>query len=372
MQKHGIESKEELYHYLGVALQLEHATIPPYLMALYTIKPGTNGAATLIIRQVVVEEMLHLTLAANVLNALGGKPDLTGPDFVPCYPAPLPSGETDFEVSLRPFSHEAVDTFIKIERPALPPTTASSATATLSNATGAMMVKRTRRLALAFNHPANSDWTYYSIGEFYKAIQDGLRHLSEKMSAKELFNGDAKLQVGPEVYYSGGGNVTKVADLDSALRALGLIIGQGEGYTEKPFNEAGELAHEYRFEQLLLGKFYQVGDQAHKPTGEALQVDWTAAYPVKVDAKVRDYEKSPELYAAAVRFNAAYAEFLRLITQAFQGEPAVLIEKAVPWMFSIRNKISQLIHNPIPGMTGVNAAPTFEMAHTEVPVGGKA
>lgn len=370
---HRIESKEELYHYLYVAMQLEHATIPPYLMALYTIKPGTNRDAALIIREVVVEEMLHLTLAANVLNAVGGKPDLTAPDFVPSYPAPLPDGEHDFEVSLRPFSHEALETFIKIERPACPLATSSNATgarmvkrtpsATSSNATGAWMVKRTRPLALAMNNPDNTEWSYYSIGEFYKAIQIGLKHLSEKMSASELFNGDPKLQVGPEVYYSGGGKVTKVVDLDTALQALELIIEQGEGYTEKPFNEEGELAHEYRFEQLLLGKLYKLGDQAHQPTGDPIQVDWTAAYPVKVNAKVSDYEKSPELYAAAVKFNAEYAEFLGLITRAFQGEPAVLVEKAVPWMFTIRNKISQLIHNPIPGMTGVNAAPTFEMAH---------
>lgn len=360
MSTHSIETKQELHHYLTVAMQLEHATIPPYLTALYTIKPGTNRDASMLIREVVVEEMLHLTLAANVLNAVGGKPDLTTPGFVPTYPAPLPDGEKDFEVSLRPFSREALQTFLKIERPA------PSAPTAAADGAGPRMVKRARPLALALNHPGNTDWSYYSIGEFYKAIQEGIKHLSEKMPATELFNGDPKLQVGPEVYYSGGGKAMKVTDLNTALQALELIIEQGEGYTEKPFNKEGELAHEYRFEQLLLRQLYKPGDQAHHPTGDKIQVDWTAAFPTKVNARISDFKESPELQQAAIRFNAEYAEFLGVITQAFQGNPALLIEKAVPWMFTIRNKIMQLIHNPIPGMEGVNAAPTFELVGADI------
>jgi hypothetical protein len=355
MSTHRIETKRELYHYLTVAMQLEHATIPPYLTALYTIKPGTNRDAAMIIREVVVEEMLHLTLAANVLNAVGGQPDLTAPGFVPTYPAQLPDGEQDFAVSLQPFSQEAIRTFLKIERP-VPP-----ALSAMADGPGPRMVKRARSLALALNHPDNTEWSYYSIGEFYKAIQEGVKHLSEKMPAPELFNGDPGLQVGPEVYYSGGGKVTKVTDLNTALHALELIIEQGEGYAEKPFNEEGELAHEYRFEQLLLQHVYKPGDQAHHPTGDKIHVDWTAAFPAKVNARMSDFKQSPELQQAAIRFNAEYAEFLGVITQAFQGNPALLIEKAVPWMFTIRNQIMQLIHNPIPGMEGVNAAPTFEL-----------
>src|SRR5215471_2275551 len=92
-----IKSVEDLHSYLYTAMQLEHATIPPYLTALYTIQPGSNTDAFHIIRVVAVEEMLHLTLVANILNAVGGSPDLTKPDFVPHYPAYLPDGENDFQ-----------------------------------------------------------------------------------------------------------------------------------------------------------------------------------------------------------------------------------------------------------------------------------
>ena len=94
-----ITTREQLHSYLYAALQLEHATIPPYLTALYSIRPGSNADAYHVLRVTAVEEMLHLTLAANILNAVGGTPDLTQPGFVPEYPAYLPDGETDFAVS---------------------------------------------------------------------------------------------------------------------------------------------------------------------------------------------------------------------------------------------------------------------------------
>src|SRR4051795_1861325 len=112
-----ITTVETLHSYLYAALQLEHATIPPYLTALYSIHPNTNLDAFHVIRVVAGEEMLHLTLTANVLNAVGGSPNLTGADFVPTYPAFLPDGENDFQVDRQRFSREALDTFLKIERP---------------------------------------------------------------------------------------------------------------------------------------------------------------------------------------------------------------------------------------------------------------
>ena len=44
------------------AIELEHSTIPPYLQALYSIKTGANLEVAKLIRSVVTEEMLHLSL----------------------------------------------------------------------------------------------------------------------------------------------------------------------------------------------------------------------------------------------------------------------------------------------------------------------
>src|SRR5437867_3400135 len=118
--KFGVHTLDDLREHLQVAIELEHATIPPYLCALYSIPDGENQQAARILRSVVLEEMLHLTLAANVLNAIGGRPIIDRPGFVPHYPMKLPHSEGDFSVGLERFSRPALETFLKIERPAPP------------------------------------------------------------------------------------------------------------------------------------------------------------------------------------------------------------------------------------------------------------
>jgi hypothetical protein len=360
MQQRDITTIEDLKDYLYAALQLEHATIPPYLTALYSLRPGSNSDAAHIIRVVVVEEMLHLSLVANVMNAVGGKADLTQQGFVPSYPAFLPDGEKDFQVSLEPFSKDAVGVFLKIERPAKAPNPQ------------ARLVRRTqaahpRLLAASPRHP---EMQYYSIGEFYAAIAEGVRYLHDTYAeqGKELFTGPRGHQCTQEYFYSGGGELIPVTGLESALDALNLIAEQGEGLGGGIYDSEGELAHYYRFQQLEIGRYYQAGDQPGHPTGPPLDIDWDAVYPVLKDASLADHAAFPEgsqLRAAAVEFNESYAGFLRFLTDAYTGHPEYLIE-AVWRMFRIRDGMTRLIHNPVPGKPGVHAAPTFEVDSFEV------
>jgi Ferritin-like len=350
-----ITTREQLHDYLYAALQLEHATIPPYLTALYSIRPGTNADAYHVLRVTAVEEMLHLTLAANLLNAVGGAPDLSQPGFVPEYPAHLPDGETDFAVSLRSFSREALHAFLNIERPRQAP-----------NESTRLLDRREHkrsRLAVTPEHPGMQ---FYSIGEFYAEIWRGLHHLHNELG-EELFCGDPTWQVTPEYFYSGGGEIIPVTDLASAKRAIALISEQGEGFGGTVYDTEHELAHYYRFEQLTLGRYYQAGDQPGQPTGPPLHVDWDAAFPIKTDARLTDYPPDSEVYQAAAEFNRNYAEFLELLTRAYTGRPALLLD-AVVEMFRIRDQMTRLMHNPIPGQSHLNAAPTFEMALQPVAV----
>lgn len=111
----------ELYAALQSAIELEHSTIPPYLTALYSIKFDYNQEAYKIILGVVREEMLHMTIAANVLNAIGGSPVINQPSFIPSYPGPLPMNIGDLIVGLAPLSKEVLfDGFMKIEEPENP------------------------------------------------------------------------------------------------------------------------------------------------------------------------------------------------------------------------------------------------------------
>lgn len=375
-----INTVEELRYYLVQAMKIEHATIPPYLTALYSLKPGSNLEAFHIIRAVVVEEMLHLTLAANVLNAVGGEitGTLTADDFIPTYPTLLPTGEKDFKVGLSKFSPETVWTFLKIER------------SKEVSEDKPLVVSRTLQNVLSvFGY--DPTYTFYSIGEFYAEIIRGLYALDReyKKDGKNLFCGDSRRQITPEYYYNGGGDIIPVTDVRSAIRALKVIQEQGEGSRVGAIYDAERvLSHFYRFQQLLQpwdeaqwadgegeldegrdykGQYYKVNtddpessDQPNHPTGEPFEVDWDAVYPVKENAKLSDYPQGSELYVAAQKFQAAYSSFLGEIENAFDGNREDLIP-AVGGMFRLREQANLLIRNPIPGMEGVNAAPIYRL-----------
>ena len=104
---------------LQTAIQVEHSTIPLYLSAQYSIvqnfgdsnsnSNSNNEWASQLIHSVVVEEMLHMTMAANALNAVGGAPSIDDPDFAPDYPVVMPFVNVSAEI--RPFSKETAATF---------------------------------------------------------------------------------------------------------------------------------------------------------------------------------------------------------------------------------------------------------------------
>lgn len=359
-----INTVDDLHYYLLQALKLEHSTIPPYITALYSLKPGANPEAFHVIRVVAVEEMLHLTLVANVLNAVGGtlKGTLTDPDFVPQYPTYLPTGETDFQVGLEKFSHDSVRAFLNIER---------GLEEDDHNQEKPVIVTRDekrkshkRQFLKVRNQPS---YSFYSIGQFYGMIIQGMFDLQRKLG-DALFCGDPQRQVTPEYYYNGAGDIVPVTDLTSAIQALRVIQEQGEGSRVGAIYDAErQLAHYYRFEQLELGQSYvintsdpELSDKPHHPTGEKFTVDWDAVYPVKPNAKLSDYPKGSELYEAAKDFRREYSEFLSKIEYSFDGHPEALIP-AVGGMFRLKDKANLLMRNPIPGLEGVNAAPIFRV-----------
>jgi hypothetical protein len=349
MSLYKIKDIDGLRRHVYAAMQLEHATIPLYLTALYSIIPGTNSEGTNILRTVAVEEMLHLTLVCNLMNAIGGKVDLTAVGFTPNYPAHLPDGEEDFIAGLEKFSPKAVETFLKIERPAsLQPDDSNKRN------------RHRKESGLLASHTGEVvEEHFFSIGEFYKSIERGLDELHEKWG-DALFSGDPSLQVGPEYYYSGGGGLITVTDLTSAKAALDLIAEQGEGVSNRIFDKDGEIAHYYRFQQLLLGRFYREGDQPDHPTGGRVEVDWNSVYPIKPNAKISDYAEGSPQRGAATSFNLGYARYLELLTKSFNGQPNLLVD-AVHEMFRLKELTYQLMRQPIGDDSDFNAAPTFEV-----------
>jgi CDGSH-type Zn-finger protein len=333
-----VTSLESLREHLQWAIELEHSTLPPYLCALYSIRPGTNPAATELLTSVFVEEMLHMTLAANVLNAVGGTPVLDRPDFIPRYPAYLPHSANAFEVSLEPFSPAAVDTFMKIEKPEAP------------------------------DAPAEDDG-YETIGQFYQAIEEGLKALCETLGPEQVFTGDPSRQITPDTFdYRGNGRLVAVHDLASALAAIDEIEEQGEGLKHAEVwdgdrdmfhPERDQVAHYFRFIELARGRAFQRGDTPSSgPSGEPFAVDWTAVYPMRRNPRTQDFHGGSAVVAKMGEFNLLYSDLLRELQRAFNGERERLF-RTVPAMLQLKSIAQELMAMPS-GDGTTTAGPSFE------------
>jgi hypothetical protein len=251
---------ENLGEAMAQAIGIEIATIPVYLYTYYSIdrtpgdslKPGQDAIsgrlvqalmakgmaleqankvaldlsadimvfcnkAGAVILSVAIEEMLHMSLASNVCQALVGTPRLIGKSPGPPWPVQLPGHEPEFDINLAPFSLEQLITFLKIESPTPLPT---------------------EMLAAA-------PIPYKTIGEFYKMIIECIRK-----NDLEYFPERPQLVPGRHYYAQNNidtlyydkehkpvyvnaddsGDLIHVTDRRSAVAALKLIMDQGEGH----------------------------------------------------------------------------------------------------------------------------------------------
>src|SRR6266702_7216455 len=118
----GISTLSDLQAALQTAMQLEFATIPPYLCAQWSINSDPSGVGSLI-EDVVVQEMFHFALAGNMLSAINGTADIANVSFVPTYPTNVLPGKIPqkLAVDLLPLSTQQLQVFMQIELPEFPP-----------------------------------------------------------------------------------------------------------------------------------------------------------------------------------------------------------------------------------------------------------
>jgi CDGSH-type Zn-finger protein len=332
-----IATIEDLRQHLQWAVELEHATLPPYLCALYSIEETHNREAVEVIHSVFIEEMLHLTLAANILNAVGGEPQIDTPDILPSYPTFLPHSDCAFKVPLLKFSPEAIEVFLKIERP-------------------------------AEHEGVPEDENYETIGQFYEALEEGLKRLAAELGQEALFCGDPARQVTDELYYGGSGRIITVTDLESALAALEEIVEQGEGLQHEEVwdgdrdmfhPEREEVAHYFRFNELYVGRRYEPGDTPQSgPTGAEFTVDWGAVHNMRPNPRSADFPEGSEIRAQIDEFNHLYSGVLHLLHECFNGSPR-LLAVATGAMYGLKEQAIRLMKLPT-GDGETTVGPSFE------------
>jgi Ferritin-like len=324
-------SAADLYELLQNAIRLEHATIPPYLTAAYSLKFGANSGIRSAVTGIAKEEMLHMAIVANVLNAIGGRPDIDRPEFIPSYPARLPMDVGHgVEVGLRRFSKDLVnDVFMEIEEPENP---------------------------IHFPRGAAPEMPQFAtIGTFYQAVVDKIGELGD-----DIFTGDHARQVVEGVGFPPE-QLFAITDAATAIRALQWIVKEGEGTTTLPFDDENEPAHYYRFEEIFHGKRL-VPDlttpKGYSYTGAVIAFDPAGVWDLPDDPRAADYLEGSEERRKVDAFSRAYSDLLRLLQRAFDGDPRQ-IEDALLAMSRLRVAARDVVSTPDPA-TGRQLGLTFE------------
>jgi hypothetical protein len=211
----GINDLGQLKDALQLAMQLEFATLPPYLCAQWSIE-NIGDPVNQTIGDIAIQEMYHFALAGNMLTAIGGIPSVAHANFIPKYPTTvLPGGIAQkLPVDLKPLSDDQLKVFLQIEQPEFPPVA----------------------LALA-ERPA-------TIGAFYDTIIDGF-----KSTKPTVIQGANHVKMG---------EAFPIASISDAIKAINLIKGEGEGTAGSPDEPPSSLnnkgfAHYYRFKEILTG-----------------------------------------------------------------------------------------------------------------------
>ena len=328
---------------LQKALEVELFTLPPYLTALYSMRDGGNADSKDVIQSVSMEEMLHIILVSNILNALGGKPcfDTSKNDVKKrFYPAKIPhinikqGPMVNLKVSLSAFSKKTIEQFAAIEAPDFE----------------------------IDSHASNDNPG--TIGAFYQNVAHALIRLCpDGKSEKKIFSGDPRRQIHPDQYYYGaGGKAIVVSNLATALEAIEEISEQGEGRkklsilsgNEAKFGQPKETAHYYRFRQIIAERKYRKADNIlGDPQGDILLVDWLDVYP----AQDNPTEKN---VPAGIRkdFDQCYSDLLKHLETGLGGHPESL-DLAIADMHALRHHVQALMRIPVPGKPGRTYGPPF-------------
>ena len=310
LQLQRLQSVEDAQASLQTAIGVEFGTLPPYLYALYSIREGTNAQGYQLIRSVALQEMIHMCLACNMLNALGGNPVL----HPQTYPGPLPGdigpNGTPLTLHLYPFSRDAMAQAMAIEQPENPPDFPIETLAALAAPKAV------------------------TIGQFYRALDKFLAKLPPNSWTA------GRNQISDNQFFAG--QIFPVNNYTDAHKAIDEIVSEGEGSTkgtrDDPLDFQGEVAHYYRFGEIYHDRVLTKADNQEGYTWgpRKLGVDWSGVYPAISDPGAHDFSREPaEAQRAQKACNHAFTDMVDAIQRAVAGQDGALGE-AVQSMFDLR------------------------------------
>ena len=219
---------------LQTAIALENCTIPIYCSAMYSLEVQ-NYPVYNILRSVVMEEMLHMAAAANMVAALGDRPRIRELDAVGELRRGLPGNiAPGLRARCANLSRSQLDAFMRIEAPESLVPEASSKT-------------------------SYGGRSYPTIGAFYEEIKQAIFDNADAI--RQIARGPMKSnQVGGNLGYACIDPTSGVDGIEQFIGSIELIQDQGEGAdtTRMSGEESGdELSHYARFAELKFGRRYE-------------------------------------------------------------------------------------------------------------------
>lgn len=324
-----VGGRTQLFHLLAEAAEVEHTLMCTYLYAAFSLKSGPDedlspAEAQAVagwrrsILAVALDEMVHLLLVSNLMTALGGRPHFSRPNF-PVAPGYFPA---EVVVRLAPFDESTLDHFIYHERPR---------GFALADGQRFEAPHYDREEAYLGLMPSMQD--YRTIGHLYDAVRENLVASAQRHGDGALFIGPVNSQLGRDAVALDGVDV--ITDLASALRAIDVIVAQGEGSTEDR-----EHSHYQRF--VAIRDEYRAlrGRNPAFVPGRPVAESPVMRRPAEDDGRV--FVDAPAAARLLDLGNALYGVLLQFLVQAFnrsgtdtQARQSVMIEVAIELMHAL-------------------------------------
>jgi hypothetical protein len=289
---------------LQIAVELELATIPPYLCGWWSIKDRTCEAARLI-RRIVGDEMYHLGLVCNLLVAVGGRPHIK--KAAPTYPGPLPGGvRTGVNVYLsgltKPFVH---DVMMAIEAPETPLTRNGN--------------------------------TSPSVGAFYTDLLKTFHTTAPKLSTR----GQLSAHIGSDV-------LKPIATLNDVEHSIEIIKEQGEGTDGSPDDafDHNHPAHYYAFAEIYHGQQLRNTRGSWQFTGTP--VPFPAARPMATVPTGGWHHPPKPVHQLLTQFDTTYTTVLDTLDMAWTHGTPHTLDTAIRAMHRLQTPAVELMETPIP------------------------
>lgn len=291
---------------LQSAIALEHATLPLYLSAMFSLQVQGYTVYNLV-RSVAMEEMVHMAIACNILAAIGGTPQIA--KLSPQFPANgLPGGaEPDLRVVLAKVSKKQIKNFMRLEVPAflLP--------------------------------PEYKDEQYPTIKNLYEAIRSAIKKNAAAVRAA-MKKGGTSNQIGDDIGFTTITYTEGKDPLPQLYAAIDEIVLQGEGSPSRTLHAnkfEGEESHYCKYAEVFYGRRYQ------RPPGRvaltrATEKQFFKGYPI-LPPEVQNVLMVPsDGYAAVLKadpngatvekaltaFDQAYTNIMSDLDQMWNGPAA--------------------------------------------------